>query len=107
MEWVYLILAIAFEIAATTLMKVSNGFTKILPTLGTFLGYIICFSFLSIALKKIDMSVAYAIWSAAGIVVLSTIGVVVFKENINVLKVTSILFIVLGVIGLNLSGASH
>lgn len=107
MEWVYLILAIAFEIAATTLMKVSNGFTKILPTLGTFLGYIICFSFLSIALKKIDMSVAYAVWSAAGIVVLSTIGVVVFKENINVLKVTSILFIVLGVIGLNLSGASH
>ncbi|MDW8800236.1 multidrug efflux SMR transporter [Clostridium sp. A1-XYC3] len=107
MEWVYLILAIAFEISATTLMKMSNGFTKILPTLGTFLGYIICFSFLSIALKKIDISVAYAIWSAAGIVVLSTIGVVVFKENINVLKVTSILFIVLGVIGLNLSGASH
>lgn len=107
MEWVYLILAIAFEISATTLMKMSNGFTKILPTVGTFLGYIICFCFLSISLKKIDISVAYAIWSAAGIVILSAIGIFVFKESINVLKVISLLFIVLGVVGVNLSGVSH
>lgn len=107
MEWIYLILAIAFEISSTTLMKMSNGFTKILPTVGTFLGYIICFSFLSISLKKIDLSVAYAIWSAVGIFVLSAIGIFVFKESINILKVISILFIVLGVVGLNLSGASH
>lgn len=107
MEWVYLILAIAFEISATTLMKMSNGFTKILPTVGTFLGYIICFCFLSISLKKIDISVAYAIWSAAGIVILSAIGIFVFKESINALKVISLLFIVLGVVGVNLSGVSH
>jgi len=107
MEWIYLILAIIFEITATTLMKMSNGFTKILPTVGTLLGYIICFTFLSIALKKIDMSVAYAIWGAVGITAMTIIGVVVYKESINVLKVVSILFIVLGVIGLNLSGASH
>lgn len=107
MEWIYLTLAIAFEITATTLMKVSNGFTKILPSIGTFLGYIICFTCLSIALKKIDISIAYAIWSAVGIVVLSAIGVFVFKESISVLKVISILFIILGVVGLNLSGISH
>lgn len=107
MEWVYLFLAIAFEISATTLMKMSNGFTKILPTVGTFLGYIICFCFLSISLKKIDISVAYAIWSAVGIVVLSAIGIFVFKESINVLKVISLLFIVIGVVGVNLSGVSH
>ena len=107
MEWIYLILAIIFEITATTLMKMSNGFTKVLPTVGTLLGYIICFTFLSIALKKIDMSVAYAIWGAVGITVMTIIGVVVYKESINVLKVVSILFIVIGVIGLNLSGASH
>jgi len=88
-------------------MKASNGFTKVLPTIGTFLGYIICFSFLSIALKKIDMSVAYAVWSAVGIVVVSGIGIFIFKENISVLKIISILFIVLGVVGLNLSGVSH
>lgn len=107
MEWIFLTLAIAFEITATTLMKMSNGFTKILPTVGTFLGYIICFTLLAIALKKIDLGIAYAIWGAVGITVMSIIGVIVFKESVSVLKILSILFIVLGVIGLNLSGASH
>jgi small multidrug resistance pump len=107
MEWIYLFGAIGFEILATTLMKVSNGFTKMLPTIGTFLGYIICFTLLFTALKKIDISVAYAIWSATGIVVLSIIGVLVCNENVTLLKGVSILFIILGVIGLNLSGVSH
>ena len=107
MEWIYLLLAIAFEISATSLMKLSNGFTKILPTMGTVLGYVACFYFLSQALKKIDISVAYAVWSAAGIVVLSIIGVFVFKESVSALKIISILLIVLGVVGLNLSGVSH
>ncbi len=107
MEWLFLFLAISFEIAATTFMKLSYGFTKLFPTIGTFLGYIFCFTFLSIALKKLDISIAYAIWSAVGIVVISTIGVFVFKENFNPLKILSMFLIVLGVIGLNLSGINH
>ncbi|MFT4143306.1 MAG: multidrug efflux SMR transporter [Mobilitalea sp.] len=107
MHWILLSLAILFEIIATTLMKVSSGFTKLLPTLGTAVGYILCFTFLSMALKKIDLSVAYAIWGAAGITIMAAIGILFFKESINFLKVASILFIVLGVIGLNLSGAKH
>ncbi len=107
MEWIYLALAIGFEITATSLMKFSQGFTKILPTIGTFLGYIICFSFLSFALKKIDISVAYAIWSAAGIVILTVIGALVFDEHINAIKLISIIFIIVGVVGLNLSNTSH
>ncbi len=107
MEWLFLFLAISFEIAATTFMKLSYGFTKLLPTIGTFLGYIFCFTFLSIALKKLDISIAYAIWSAVGIVVISTIGVFIFKENFNPLKILSMFLIVLGVIGLNLSGINH
>ncbi|WP_238902040.1 MULTISPECIES: DMT family transporter [unclassified Clostridium] len=107
MNWLYLILAIMFEIISTTLLKVSNGFTKIAPTIGTFFGYILCFTFLSMALKKIDISVAYAIWSAAGIVILTVIGVFIFKESINALKIVSIVLIVIGVVGLNLSGVSH
>lgn len=107
MKWIYLIIAIVFELFATTMMKLSMGFTKVLPTIATFLGYAICFTTLSISLKKIDMSVAYAIWCAAGITVMSIIGVVFFKESINALKVVSILFIVMGVIGLNLSGTGH
>ena len=107
MEWIYLILAILFEILATTLLKMSDGFSKILPSLGTCLGYVLCFAFLSMALKKLDMSVAYAIWSAAGITVLSAIGILVFKESISMMKIVSIVFIIVGVIGLNLSGVSH
>jgi small multidrug resistance pump len=107
MEWIYLIFAILSEIIATTLMKYSNGFSKLLPTAGSVIGYIISFSLLSLALKKIDVSVAYAIWSAAGIVILTVIGTAVFNESISLLKVVSILLIVLGVIGLNLSGVSH
>jgi small multidrug resistance pump len=107
MQWIYLILAIIFEITSTTLMKMSNGFTKILPTVGTFLGYIICFTCLSMALKNIDVGIAYAIWAAVGITIMTVIGILFFKESISVLKILSILFIVLGVIGLNLSGASH
>ncbi|MDS0527254.1 multidrug efflux SMR transporter [Clostridium sp. SHJSY1] len=107
MHWVYLILAIGFEILATSLMKISDGFTKIVPAIGTFLGYILCFTFLSMALKKIDMSIAYALWSASGIVILSTIGILVFKESISIMKVLSIGLIILGVVGLNLSGTSH
>lgn len=107
MEWIYLILAILFEILATTLLKMSDGFSKILPTVGSCVGYVLCFAFLSMALKKIDMSVAYAIWSAAGITVLSAIGILIFKESISMMKIVSIVFIVVGVIGLNLSGVSH
>lgn len=107
MEWVYLFVAIAFELAGTTCMKISNGFTKPLPVVGTFLTYTICFTFFAMSLKKISISVAYAIWSAAGITVISIIGILIFKENINVLKIVSILFIILGVIGLNFSGVSH
>jgi len=58
-------------------------------------------------LKKIDISVAYAIWSAAGIVILTIIGIFIFNENINTLKVVSIALIVIGVVGVNLSGVSN
>ena len=107
MEWIYLILAIILETLGTTCMKMSDGFTKLLPVVGTLLTYSLCFTFLAIALKKIPVSVAYAIWSAAGIVIISTIGIIVFKERVSVLKILSILFIILGVIGLNFSSVSH
>lgn len=103
MHWIYLILAIAFELIGTTLMKISYGFTKLIPTIGTFMAYVICFTLLSLSLKKIEVGIAYAIWSAVGIVVLCIIGIVFFKESISLIKVVSIIFILIGVIGLYLS----
>ena len=103
MHWIYLILAIAFELIGTTLMKISYGFTKLIPTIGTFVAYALCFTLLSFSLKKIEVGIAYAIWSAVGIVVLSGIGIVFFKESISPIKIGSIIFILFGVVGLYLS----
>lgn len=103
MQWVFLFTAIIFEICGTSLMKISYGFTKLIPSIGTIVCYIITFAALANALKKIPVSVAYAIWCAAGIVVISAIGILFFKESINFLKVLSTIFIVLGVVGLYMS----
>lgn len=107
MEWVYLGLAIALELFGTTLMKMSNGLTKLLPSVGMIIAYALCFGALALSLKKIPVSVAYAIWSGVGIVIISAIGILMFKENINPVKIVSILLIVAGVVGLNLSGVAH
>ena len=103
MSWIYLILAIIFETIATTLLKLSNGFSVLLPSIGTILGYGLCFLFLSYALKTIDMSVAYAIWCAFGILLVSAIGMFFFNETISILKIASILLIILGTVGLRLA----
>ena len=63
MSWLYLFLAIVFETVSTTLLKFSNGFSVLLPSVGTVVGYILCFYFLSLAFKTIDISIAYAVWS--------------------------------------------
>lgn len=103
MSWILLILAILFEVFATTMMKLSNGLTLLIPSVSMFLGYILSFTFLALALKSIDISVAYAIWSAVGIVLISIIGIMFFNEHYNWVKIISTLFIIIGVIGLKLS----
>ena len=103
MSWLYLILAIIFETVGTTALKLSNGFSVLVPSIGTVFSYVLSFLFLSYALKTIDISVAYAIWGAFGILLISTIGVIFFNEQLSIIKVVSILFIVLGTIGLRLA----
>lgn len=103
MSWIYLILAIIFETMGTTALKLSNGFSVLMPSVGTVVAYVLSFLFLSYALKTIDVSIAYAIWGAFGILLISTIGVIFFHEHLSLIKVISILFIVLGTIGLRLA----
>ena len=94
MSWLYLVLAIIFETLGTTALKMSNGFSVLLPSVATIITYILCFLFLSFALKTIDVSVAYAIWSAFGILLISIIGIIFFHESINFIKIISILLII-------------
>lgn len=103
MGWIYLLLAILLEIFGTTMMKLSNGMSSLLPTIGMFTGYILCFASLSMALKTIDMSMAYAIWSALGIVIIAAIGLIFFHESFNYAKLTGIILIVIGVVTLKLN----
>ncbi|WP_338433422.1 multidrug efflux SMR transporter [Clostridium tyrobutyricum] len=107
MYWLFLFLAIVLELIGTSLMKISNGLTKLIPSLGMFIAYFLCFSIFSLALKKIDVSIAYAIWSGVGITLISILGVLFFKESMNITKIISIILIITGIIGLNLSGVSH
>ena len=103
MEWLYLSLAVIFEVVATSLLKVANGFTVLLPSVGTVCSYLLCFYFLSLALRTIDISIAYAVWGALGIVFVSLIGFLFFHEPISLLKVLCIALIVIGTIGLRLA----
>jgi small multidrug resistance pump len=107
MPWIYLVLAILLEVTGTTCMKLSEGFTKILPSILLFVFYILSFVMLTLALRKIDVSVAYAVWSGVGTALIATIGVLWFKEPATALKLISLGLIIVGVVGLNLSGGTH
>jgi len=107
MTWLYLALAIVLEISGTTCMKLSEGFTKIVPSILLFVFYTLSFAMLTMALKKIDVSVAYAVWSGVGTALIATIGVLWFKEPATAIKLVSLGLIIVGVVGLNLSGGAH
>ena len=103
MPWFYLIIAICFEVAGTTAMKLSEGFSKLRPSVGIVVFYLISFTLLTLALKHMDVSVAYAIWSGFGTALVTVIGFWWFKEPVTVLKLVSITLIIAGVVGLQLS----
>jgi small multidrug resistance pump len=100
-SWLYLIAAIIFEVSGTTCMKLSQGFTKIVPSILIFVFYGICFTFLTFALKRLEVSVAYAVWSGLGTILITSIGVVWFREYFTPVKFLSIALIIIGVIGIN------
>ena len=104
-HWLILASAIVLEVAGTASMKLSEGFTKLVPSVLIFVFYAASFVALTFALKKIEVSIAYAVWSGAGTALIALIGILYFNESLTVLKVMSILLIIAGVIGLSLSEA--
>ncbi|MGW0148379.1 DMT family transporter [Streptomyces sp. NPDC003333] len=106
----YLLLAgaIAAEVAATTAMKYSEGFSRLLPSLLTALGYLVSFTLLAQTLKTVSVGTAYAIWAGVGtatIATIATIGVLFLGEGMTAVKAAGIALIILGVVVLNLGGA--
>ena len=107
MTWTYLALAILLEVAGTTCMKLSDGFTKMVPSILLFVFYTLSFGMLTLALKRIDVSIAYAVWSGVGTALIATVGVLWFREPMTALKLISLGLIIIGVVGLNLGGGTH
>jgi len=101
--WVALSAAIAFEIAGTTFMKMSDGFARLWPSIGLFVCYALSFVGLTLALKRIDVGVAYAIWSGVGTAAIAAIGMVMFGEPFSVARVLWIGVIIVGVVGLQMT----
>lgn len=98
MPYVYLAIAIVFEVVGTAALKVSDGFTQALPTAAVAVAYVASFYFLALAIRTIDIGIAYAIWSAVGILLIAAIGVVVFGEVPDLAAVIGLVMIVGGVL---------
>jgi small multidrug resistance pump len=103
----YLLLsgAIAAEVGATTAMKYTEGFSRLWPSLGTVLGYVVAFALLAQTLKTVSVGTAYAIWAGVGTAAIAAIGMLFLGEGLTVAKAAGIALIIGGVVLLNLGGA--
>lgn len=102
MGWIYLGLAIAFEVAGTISMKLANGWQVLTFSISTVVLYGICFGFFGLALKTLPVSVSYAVWSGAGIVLILTVDILFFGQALTPLKAACFAAILAGAIGLSL-----
>lgn len=105
-QYVILGLAIICEVIATSALRQTNQFTRIVPSLITLVGYAGAFYFLSMVLRNIPLGIAYAIWSGAGIVLVALVGWLVFKQQLDVPAIIGICMIIGGVLVINLFSGS-
>ncbi|NGP42306.1 DMT family transporter [Acinetobacter lwoffii] len=106
MSFLYLSIAIIAEVIATSALKASNGFSVLWPSLATISGYAVALFFLSLTMKTIPMGIAYAIWSGAGIILISTVGLLVFKQQLDLPALIGLAFMIIGIIFINVFSKS-
>ncbi|MFE9361783.1 multidrug efflux SMR transporter [Streptomyces sp. NPDC006978] len=97
--------AIAAEVAGTTAMKYSEGFTRLWPSLVTVVGYVLAFALLAQTLKTLSIGTAYAIWAGTGTAAVAAIGILWMGESASLAKLAGIVLVIAGVVVLNLGGA--
>ncbi|UGQ14910.1 multidrug efflux SMR transporter [Yinghuangia sp. ASG 101] len=107
MAWVLVVIAGCLETGFALLLKASDGFTKLWPTIGFAICAISSFGLLTLSLKTLDVGPAYAVWTGIGAAGTAIMGIWLYGESSSVLKLISIALILAGVVGLNLSGISH
>ena len=102
-HWLLLLAAIVLEVCGTTCMKLAEGFTKPLPSVLVFVFYGGSFAIMTVVVKKVDVSVAYAIWSGLGTTLIAAIGMLWFKEPATAIRLACVAVIIAGCVGLNLT----
>lgn len=105
--WLILIAAIATEVAGTSFLKLSDGFTRLAPSVAVVGFYSLSFVLLAYVLRSVDVGVAYAVWSGLGTALVAATGVLFFGEAVTVPRLLSLSLIVAGVAGLQLTGSVH
>lgn len=103
MPWILLVLAGLFEVGWAIGLKYTEGFTKLWPSLGTTAAMIVSLGLLGLAMKSLPVGTAYAIWVGVGAVGTVILGIVLFNEPVNALRIGSIVLIIAGLIGLKLA----
>ncbi|MDQ3913013.1 MAG: multidrug efflux SMR transporter [Actinomycetota bacterium] len=104
MGWVLLIVAILLEVAGTTNMKLSEGFSKLGPSVLVLFFYALSIIALTFAVNRLDVSVAYAVWSGMGTALVAIIGLWFFQESVTIIKVLALGLIIVGVVMLHFTG---
>ena len=108
MAYVYLVIAVISEVIATSALHSSKGFTIWQPTVITCIGYLIAIYFLSLTMKTIPMGMTYALWSGAGIVFISSVGWIFFKQHLDTAAMIGMGFILFGIVIINVfSNSTH
>ncbi|MFD5224125.1 DMT family transporter [Microbacterium sp. NPDC058342] len=107
MQWIMLAIAICLEVFATSMLKLSEGFTRLWPTVAVIVGYAVSFYLLAQVVKVTPVSITYAIWAAAGTLLVVGVGVIAYHERLTMLQILGVVLTIAGVLLLNLGGASH
>jgi small multidrug resistance pump len=106
LAWTYLSAAIATEVVGTVFLRYTDGFTKPAPSILVIALYVVSLWMTALALKGLEISLAYAVWAGVGTAAVAVIGLAAMGETVNALKLASIMLVIGGVVGLNLSGAN-
>jgi small multidrug resistance pump len=106
LAWIYLSAAIATEVLGTVFLRETEGFTKPAPSIFVIVTFVLSLWLTALALKSLEISLAYAVWAGVGTAAVAVIGMVLLGESVNALKLASIALVIGGVVGLNLSGAN-
>lgn len=101
MTYLYLIIAIIAEVAATSALKASEAFTNLIPSIIVVIGYVVAFYFMALVLKVMPVGITYAIWSGLGIVLVTIVSIFLYRQTPDIPSIIGMSLIVSGVVVIN------